>query len=198
MNLLPCGNPPLCYCFIGFIMCSGVNITNFPQFMPNYRNSTVQIDISAYYLKHLPNLSFHQWPKLKVVDLRFNPSITCHRIIHFTKLYPHLIVNHQCSLNNTSGTIGATVIHSTYSVNVTEMRKNNTESSSLDLKRYEWDTGAFLILSEVILMFLVYVSFALYKLTLMIKEWVLENIENSFMSEEEINMQITDPITGPH
>ena len=208
MSLLLCGHPQLCFCLIGYIMCSGVNLTYFPEFEWEYRNSTVHIDMSANHIKHLPNLSDHEWPKLEIVDVRTNPSIPCQEILKSAYLNQHLIIHHHCHLDPENSTfITATYgmfTNSTVATNITQIQNNNTDNSSLpnDKHGYKWGTGAFLILSELILMLIAYLSLVLYKVILSrplqseVEDQFVGDFEDSIMSEEDINMEIIESRTA--
>ena len=176
MNVM-CGMPSLCYCFIGFIACSGTNLQLFPKFNVTQRNSTVQIDLSVNQLRILPDFNKDSWPKLKLIDLRINPSLPCKVIHTFESRHPDLEVYHQCDQKDSD--FICSQITTAATSNTIHNDSETAQAPTMSPGFHDWTSSAILIICEAIIMALIYSAYGIYKIIKIAKIRLQQGIQSN-------------------
>ena len=199
-NLSLCGMPRVCKCVIGFLLCTGLNITHFPDFTTEDKFKTIHIDLSDNQLTKPPINSTLSWPVLNSIDLRHNKAIPCDQIRKFIIGNPNIIIYHECErtdflsdIHSTFNKFSSTEFLGNLPRNLTTSGKHNhgdttsgklhngdTTSPNLydkDHKEFkDWQTGAILLLSEAVLLAVGIIFFAVYKAIAKLRVSLLQSL----------------------
>ena len=104
-QMAPCGEPPGCLCTVPIlhsIVCIS-NLTFFPLFPAHEKPGVLEIVLHRTWISDLFPFKEEAWPRLKYLDLRTNPLLSCDVIAKLER--PGLAVYSDCPENATTDSV---------------------------------------------------------------------------------------------
>ena len=143
-----CGQPPVCFCTLGFLLCAGEQVTILPNFTKEYSMQIVHIDIFNTSLNFVPKLNRETWPLMHTIDIRSNKYLKCKEILKWTVFRPDLNIYHEGKWLQDQDT---------QDITLSEKNKNHTE---LTEREFPWLMG--INIAELIAIVLFFFIFFIY------------------------------------
>ena len=192
-----CGQPSICKCFFGFLICSSLNISKIPTFTPSLMLKTVHIDLSNNEFSTQPEILKPEWPLLNGIDLRENYKLPCNKVKTFVINYPSISVYHDCdkdkflvAVNNNSVTLETTVsiMTSREVINDSMLTTEGHQKNQTQNINVKWRTELIVLLSESLILTVGVLIYALHRSAVILRRRIVSNID----TENEIET------FGPH
>ena len=166
-----CGVPPICRCFMGFLICSTLEMRELPYFNISMMLKTIHIDISVNNFTEPPYIVSSQWPLLNSIDLRENKQLTCSKVMEFITSNPSLSVYHDCNKNKFEVVFLGNNTWMTSNRNPEIMKENFPTETSTEENRNDnhlkpnlrWTIESILLLSEALILTIGIFMFVIYR-----------------------------------
>ena len=167
-----CGQPSICKCFFGFLICSSLNISKIPTLTPSLMLKTVHIDLSNNEFSTQPEILKPERPILNGIDLQENYKLPCNKVKTFVINYPSISVYHDCdkdkflvAVNNISVTLETTVsiMTSREVINDSMLTTEGHQKNQTQNINVKWRTELIVLLSESLILTVGVLIYALHR-----------------------------------